>query len=155
MTVCATHLSSDYFATLPALEHLCYTEKLRLIHLPSCPFSLPTSNWSNDPTQLPEMTYPDMYSYLIEFPGMLSAINVHSWCYIFLNVCHRDSWFFRFDWESCLLMLLAWVGGFFDSGMHKPFSWTRPWVQRPCYQNEIHFNWFYSLMLHEFKLQIN
>lgn len=47
--------------------------------------------------------------------------------YFKFYVCHWDSWFFRFGWQSCLLMLLAWVGGCFDSGMHKPFSWTRPW----------------------------
>ncbi len=33
------------------------------------PFSLRPSKWTNDPTQWPQVSYPDIYSYLTESPG--------------------------------------------------------------------------------------
>jgi len=37
--------------------------------LKTCTFILPASNWCNNPTQWPEVSYPDIYLYLIESPG--------------------------------------------------------------------------------------
>lgn len=55
-------------STLPAIEPARYIEKINSIHLQSCPFSLPASSWCNNPTQWPEVSYPDIYFYLMESP---------------------------------------------------------------------------------------
>ena len=64
-------MSSNYFSTLPEPERSRYINKLSLINQPSCPFAVPPSKWSNDPTQWPDISYPDIYTYLIESPGRI------------------------------------------------------------------------------------
>ena len=62
-------MSSNYMSTLPAIERERYIHKLNLVNLKTCPFIPPASNWCNNPTQWPEVSYPDIYLYLIESPG--------------------------------------------------------------------------------------
>nr|XP_055065240.1 uncharacterized protein LOC129447500 [Misgurnus anguillicaudatus] len=63
-------MSSDYFTTLCVPERRRYIEKLNIIGLCQCPFSLPSSSWRNDPTEWPNVNYGDIYNYLIESPGI-------------------------------------------------------------------------------------
>jgi len=62
-------MSSKYMSTLPAIERERYIHKLNLANLKTRLFILPASNWCNNPTQWPELSYPDIYLYHIESPG--------------------------------------------------------------------------------------
>ena len=38
----------------------------------SCPYMLPADIWTNDPTNWPALEYPEVYSYLIDTPGVFT-----------------------------------------------------------------------------------
>ncbi len=58
----------SYITSLPIDDRKRYIEKIKELGN-VCPYSLPEEQWVNDPTQWPEVTYPDIFSYLIETPG--------------------------------------------------------------------------------------
>ncbi len=60
--------SNSYMSLLINDRH-CYVKKMKEIGVGECPFSLCPSKWTNDPTQCPEVSHPDIYSYLTEPPG--------------------------------------------------------------------------------------
>ncbi len=55
--------------SLPINDQHCNIVKLKEIGFGECPFSLCPSKRTNDPTQWPEVSYPDIYNYLTESPG--------------------------------------------------------------------------------------
>ena len=69
----ATNEKSEYFESLSEEDKKGYLAKLTLStgeQLPD-PFIL-HSNWSDDVSLLPDITYPDIYHYLIEYPSQFS-----------------------------------------------------------------------------------
>ena len=69
----ATNEKSEYFESLSEEDKKGYLAKLTLStgeQLPD-PFIL-HSNWSDDVSLLPDITYPDIYHYLIEHPSQFS-----------------------------------------------------------------------------------
>ena len=47
-----------------------YNEKLKTINQSCCPYLMPADVWNNDPTKWPALEYPEVYTYLIESPGV-------------------------------------------------------------------------------------
>ena len=69
----ATNEKSEYFESLSEEDKKGYLAKLTLStgeQLPD-PFIL-HSNWSDDVSLLPDITYPDIYHYLIEYSSQFS-----------------------------------------------------------------------------------
>ncbi len=62
-------MSSLSMSTVPVREHARYIEKINLINLKACPFSLPASSWCSDPTQWPEVSLPASNFYIIQPPA--------------------------------------------------------------------------------------
>lgn len=54
---------------LPSEAKVRYKEKLTLVGMNDCPYRLPADVWVDDPTQWPDLEYPDLYHYLIDSPG--------------------------------------------------------------------------------------
>jgi hypothetical protein len=63
-------MSLDYIDNLEGLSRGRYDEKLRAAGLPHCPYRLPADKWVNDPSKWPDVTFPDVYFYLVFTPGM-------------------------------------------------------------------------------------
>ena len=51
----------------------CYLEKLKIIGMVECPYTIAAEFWENNPTQWPDLEYPKMYQYLIETPGVFTV----------------------------------------------------------------------------------
>ena len=49
-----------------------YMKKLEDIGMDCCPYLLPGDVWENDPTKWPPLEYPELYTYLIETPGVFT-----------------------------------------------------------------------------------
>lgn len=47
-----------------------YNEKLEMISQKCCPYLLPGDVWENEPTKWPTLEYPEVYSYLVDSPGI-------------------------------------------------------------------------------------
>ena len=47
-----------------------YKGRLEMIGMIKCPYMLPGDVWANNPTKWPALEYPEVYSYLIETPGV-------------------------------------------------------------------------------------
>ena len=62
-------MSYGYIKSLDSASYGRYMQKLQSVGLDECPYDLPADKWINNPTQWPEVQYPDIYSYLIETPG--------------------------------------------------------------------------------------
>jgi hypothetical protein len=65
-------MSFEYFEGLEPDGQARYKQKLQLLGLTTdgCPYKYPANSWTDDPTKWPEVEYGDIYSYLIETPGM-------------------------------------------------------------------------------------
>ena len=48
-------------------EH--YAEKLMIVGIANCPYTVPTELWKNNPAYKPNLEHPEMYQYLIESQG--------------------------------------------------------------------------------------
>ena len=59
-------MSYGYFDTLPEPAKQRCKQKLDFIGVEECPYRFPGDTWENDPTQWPDVTYPDIYTYLID-----------------------------------------------------------------------------------------
>ena len=64
-------MAYQYLEGLPNVAKKRYVDKLRLVGLTqeSCPYKLPAGSWVQDPTQWPDLTFGDLYQYLINSPG--------------------------------------------------------------------------------------
>ena len=85
----ATNEKSEYFESLSEEDKKGYLAKLTLStgEQFADPFIL-HSNWSDDVSLLPDITYPDIYHYLIEYPSLFSKESLKAYksleSYIFL-----------------------------------------------------------------------
>ncbi len=61
--------SNSYIMSLLINDWRRYIEKMKEIRVGECPLSVCPSKWTSDPTQRPQVSYPDMYNYLTESPG--------------------------------------------------------------------------------------
>ena len=68
-------MSYKYFDSLKEESRSHYLKKLQAVQLNECPYRLPADVWLDDPTQWPDIEYPDVYDYLINTPGQLSNIS--------------------------------------------------------------------------------
>lgn len=64
-----------YFESLLPADKYRYVKKLNTLGLDCCPYVL--KDWANDPTQWPEVSFPDIFCYLIEAPGK----GLYHFCY--------------------------------------------------------------------------
>lgn len=57
--------------TVMAVSHKSseYVDKLKYLGLETCPYEIPASEWIDDVSVWPPVTYPDIYNYLIESSG--------------------------------------------------------------------------------------
>ena len=49
-----------------------YLRKLKVIEIDMCPYMIPADSWKNDPTSWPQLEWPEVYSYLVETPGVFT-----------------------------------------------------------------------------------
>ncbi len=85
--------SNFHVMSLPINDWHHYIEKMKEIGVGECPFSLCPSKWTSDPTQWPEVSYPDIYNDLTESPGnapltrFLPALSLIINCCLILFTC--------------------------------------------------------------------
>ena len=60
---------SDYLKSLPETEKTSYKAKLTLSHGFALPDPFAIEEWSDNTSKIPEVTYPDIYSYLVDTPS--------------------------------------------------------------------------------------
>ena len=46
-----------------------YAEKLKIVGIAECPYTVPAELWKNNPTYKPNLEYPEVYQYFIKSPG--------------------------------------------------------------------------------------
>ena len=63
-------MSYEYLDNLDAEAKERYRKKIELVGLNICPYKMPADAWKNNPTEWPDVEYPDVYDYLINTPGM-------------------------------------------------------------------------------------
>ena len=68
-------MAYEYFDQLDGVSRERYVTKLAAagLDLESCPYRLEGGVWINDPTKWPDVQFPDIYSYLVESPGILGS----------------------------------------------------------------------------------
>ena len=71
----ALSMAYEYSEGLDKIARERYKTKLAAAGLAICPYKLEAGQWQNDPTKWPDVQYPDIYSYLIDTPGIYE-INV-------------------------------------------------------------------------------
>ena len=69
----SVEMSYTYFETLASAAKERYLLKLSASGLTECPYKLPAGSWQNNPTRWPDLQWPDVFSYLIESPGILQV----------------------------------------------------------------------------------
>ena len=57
----------SYIESLSALDKERYIKKIDRIGSDICPYLL--KDWRNNPTEWPDVTFPDIFCYLVESPG--------------------------------------------------------------------------------------
>lgn len=57
----------SYIESLQPIDRDRYLKKITLIGSDSCPYLI--KEWTNDPTEWPEVSFPDIFCYLVESPG--------------------------------------------------------------------------------------
>ncbi|XP_063963770.1 uncharacterized protein LOC129270480 [Lytechinus pictus] len=67
-------MAYDYSDGLPGDSLRRYNQKLAVIGLDSsnCPYKHPADSWRNDPSDWPDVEYPDVYNYLVHTPGIFT-----------------------------------------------------------------------------------
>ena len=60
---------SDYLKSLPETEKTSYKAKLTLSDGFALPDPFAIEEWSDNTSKIPEVTYPDIYSYLVDTPS--------------------------------------------------------------------------------------
>ena len=77
---------SDYFKSLPETEKTPYKAKLTLSDGFALPDPFAIEEWSDNTSKIPEVTYPDIYSYLIDTPSEFTKEKMK--CYKSLEACN-------------------------------------------------------------------
>ena len=49
-----------------------YLEKVKIIGMAECPYTIAAEIWENNPMQLPDLEHPEVYQYLNETPGVFT-----------------------------------------------------------------------------------
>ena len=62
-------MSYEYCDNLDDVASERYKVKLVASGLDMCPYKFEADRWRNDPTEWPEVSWPDIYNYLVETPG--------------------------------------------------------------------------------------
>ena len=62
-------MSYNYIDSLSIEDRKRYDAKLAAIGLRECPFRLPADAWVDEPTQWPDVQFPDLVMYLISSAG--------------------------------------------------------------------------------------
>ena len=62
-------MNAYHFSSIKADGKPRYIQKLDLLELKDCPYSLAADVWCDNPVQWPEVEYLDIYDYLINTPG--------------------------------------------------------------------------------------
>ena len=85
-------MSDEYLDDLPNSAKERYHLKLTASGINQCPYKYPAGQWKNDPTEWPNIQWPDVFTYLIDTPGKIEIpINVFIFCKISLNCqCFND-----------------------------------------------------------------
>ncbi|XP_041371313.1 uncharacterized protein LOC121384798 [Gigantopelta aegis] len=65
-------MSYDYYDSLESQVKGRYDGKLAIINCHMCPYRLPAGVWKNQPMEWPELQWGDVYSFLIESPGVFT-----------------------------------------------------------------------------------
>lgn len=76
-------MSFQYSENLTAVAFARQRKKLEVIGLDSRPYKYPADSWINNPSEWPEVEYPDIYTYLVNCPDMKfdgSVIAAHCDC---------------------------------------------------------------------------
>ncbi|KAL3888060.1 hypothetical protein ACJMK2_000442 [Sinanodonta woodiana] len=63
-------MSFGYKETLDSDAYARYLQKLQVVEIKDCPYKFPADLWVNNPTKWPEVTWPDVYNYLTDTPGV-------------------------------------------------------------------------------------
>ena len=63
---------ANYLESLDSTAYQRYLEKLGSIRLDKCPYDILETEWVDDVTCWPPVTYPDVYTYLIDTPGQFT-----------------------------------------------------------------------------------
>jgi len=65
-------MSSYNYRELDAEARKRYLEKLGVLGLEECPYEMAADLWQDDPTTWPTLEYPEVYTYLIDTPGVFT-----------------------------------------------------------------------------------
>ncbi len=82
-------MSYDYQETLTGEDVTRSKIKLSLVAMKECPFKIDGNCWQNDPYSWPNVTYPDIYHYLIESPGKFYPILLFDMSCLINNGMHN------------------------------------------------------------------
>lgn len=63
-------MAYNYFDKLDSVAQGRYSTKLVLINSDECPYKFPAGVWKNNPSCWPDLQFGDVYSYLIDSPGI-------------------------------------------------------------------------------------
>ena len=66
----AVNMTSYRYQDLDGEAKIRYLRKLELCGLNVCPYQLPADAWKNEPTQWPNLEWPEIYDYLVNTPGI-------------------------------------------------------------------------------------
>ena len=91
---------SNYFKSPPETEKTSYKAKLTLSDGFALPDPFPIEEWSDNTSKIPEVTYPDIYSDLLDTPSEFTKENMK--CYKSLEVFCVPFFTWRFE-VFCLM----------------------------------------------------
>jgi len=70
--VCCAREEAEYVNRLKDVERHSYLAKVQSLGIGSCPYSICKTEWVDDMKLWPPVTFPDVYSYLVDTPGDLT-----------------------------------------------------------------------------------
>eukprot|EP00795_Rhopilema_esculentum_P017045 gene17045-8556_t len=86
-------MAYEYITGLNAEARNQYLQKLEAINLRECQYRLPADAWLNNPTQWPNIEYPNIYDYLINTPGLeIRAHTLVEFCLKLKQLCAWVLW---------------------------------------------------------------
>ncbi|CAL9689976.1 unnamed protein product [Knipowitschia caucasica] len=85
-------MSFDYYDNLPIEAKVRYKQKLDLIGLDTCLYKLPRGTWINDPTKWPDLEYGDLYTYLIDTPGVFTRESMRNKMSLEAYIYFQSGW---------------------------------------------------------------
>ncbi|VDI18335.1 Hypothetical predicted protein [Mytilus galloprovincialis] len=72
-------MAYNYFDKLNSVAQGRYSTKLVLINSDECPYKFPAGVWKNNPSCWPDLQFGDVYSYLIDSPGIFTRASMKSY----------------------------------------------------------------------------